>query len=183
MYPCLVELVADAIARGDFTARARCSHCHYGQEGVWPYTVSTSATATGSANSNTETRLRSADTSKTGLSNPRSRSLVYRERVLRDGNWHYTNDNPLKTPHIPGASTHTQRLANTVNTMASMLQYITGDIVKVSRAVGLEGRFDVRGEMRGLNGTWYDCMKELNDMAELHSQQVSDITNVCTAHI
>ncbi|KAJ1914172.1 histidine kinase osmosensor, partial [Mycoemilia scoparia] len=161
------ELVADAIARGDFTARARCSRCHHGSND--------------GSSSNRSTSWPNITPSNTTNNNNGSRDILFTEKMLQPENWHYINNNPLKTPRIYEPNTHTKRLVNTVNTMASMLQYITGDIVKVSKAVAIEGRLDVRGDMRGLQGTWFECMSEVNKMAELHSDQVRDISQVCNA--
>ncbi|KAJ1675774.1 histidine kinase osmosensor [Spiromyces aspiralis] len=172
------ELVVDAIARGDFTPRVRCSRCHRAGYGFHQGGAGLSASPFASP---AATAVYPDTGAKQGAAAVAARAPLFTEQLYNSGAWHYTNNNPMKTPHISDARTHTERLANTVNTMASMLQYITSDIVKVSRAVGLEGRFDVRGDMRGLEGTWHDCMAELNQMADLHSQQVRDISDVCVA--
>ncbi|KAJ1672914.1 hypothetical protein EV182_006243, partial [Spiromyces aspiralis] len=112
------ELVVDAIARGDFTSRVRCSRCHCARYGPRSGEAGPSASPFASP---AATAVYPDAGAKQGAAAVAALAPLFTEQLYNSGAWHYTNNNPMKTPHISDARTHTERLANTVNTMASML--------------------------------------------------------------
>ncbi|KAJ2864504.1 hypothetical protein GGH94_002893, partial [Coemansia aciculifera] len=96
---------------------------------------------------------------------------------------HGVQSNFASTPLISRPLSHTQRLANRVNRMASLLSCIAGAIVDVARNEGVRGNLGTQGNVDGLKGTWFDLMSELNTMATIHSEQIRDIADVCTSMV
>ncbi|KAJ2062696.1 hypothetical protein GGI17_002203, partial [Coemansia sp. S146] len=96
---------------------------------------------------------------------------------------HGVQSNFVSTPLISRPISHTQRLANRVNRMTSLLSCITRDIVDVVSNEGIRGNLGTQGDVDGLKGTWFDLMSELNTMATIHSEQIHDIADVCTSMV
>ncbi|KAJ2894358.1 histidine kinase osmosensor, partial [Coemansia aciculifera] len=87
----------------------------------------------------------------------------------------------VNTPLISRPTTHTQRLANRVNRMASLLSFVTSEIVDVAHNDGVCGNLGSQGKFDGLQGTWLQLMSEVNTMTTIHSEQVRNIARVCTS--
>ncbi|KAJ2696223.1 hypothetical protein H4218_004732, partial [Coemansia sp. IMI 209128] len=85
------------------------------------------------------------------------------------------------TPLISRPATHTQRLANRVNRMASLLSSVTRELVGVARNDGIGGTLGTQVNVADLKGTWFELMSEVNTMTAVHSEQVRNIMQVCTA--
>ncbi|KAJ1726143.1 hypothetical protein LPJ61_005388, partial [Coemansia biformis] len=135
------ERVADAVLRGNFDARVRCTRCHAagGDDGdsegsEWPLL----GRVGGSCSS-------------------------------------------ARTPLIRRPNGHTQRLANRVNRMASLLSFVTREIIDVAHNDGIRGYLGTQGKIDGLRGTWLDLMNEVNTMTMIHTEQARNITHVCNS--
>ncbi|MDQ1029344.1 signal transduction histidine kinase/HAMP domain-containing protein/CheY-like chemotaxis protein [Streptomyces umbrinus] len=74
-----------------------------------------------------------------------------------------------------------RRLGRTVNKMVDQLSLFTGEVTRVAREVGTEGRLGGRAKVTGLSGSWRDVTEAVNTMASRLTAQVRDIALVTTA--
>ncbi|KAJ2455678.1 hypothetical protein GGF42_003372, partial [Coemansia sp. RSA 2424] len=88
---------------------------------------------------------------------------------------------PASTPLINRPATHTQKLANRVNRMASLLSFVTSEILNVAHNDGVCGNLGSQGRVDGLKGKWLGVMNEVNAMTTTHAEQVRDIAHVCAS--
>ena len=65
--------------------------------------------------------------------------------------------------------------------MVDQLSLFTGEVTRVAREVGTEGRLGGRAKVRGLSGSWRDVTEAVNTMASRLTAQVRDIALVTTA--
>ena len=72
-------------------------------------------------------------------------------------------------------------LKNTVNTMVDQLSAFAGQVTRVARDVGVEGKLGGQAEVRGVSGVWKELTDNVNLMASNLTGQVRDIANVTTA--
>ncbi|MEU3038371.1 HAMP domain-containing protein [Streptomyces griseoaurantiacus] len=73
------------------------------------------------------------------------------------------------------------RLGRAVNRMADQLTLFTGEVTRVAREVGTEGKLGGRARVRGLSGSWRDAAEAVDAMASRLTAQVRDIALVTTA--
>ncbi|MFJ4363030.1 HAMP domain-containing protein, partial [Streptomyces chartreusis] len=74
-----------------------------------------------------------------------------------------------------------RRLGRAVNKMVDQLSLFTGEVTRVAREVGTEGRLGGRAKVTGLSGSWRDVTEAVNAMASRLTAQVRDIAAVTTA--
>ncbi|WP_078629310.1 HAMP domain-containing protein [Streptomyces sp. 142MFCol3.1] len=74
-----------------------------------------------------------------------------------------------------------RRLARGVNRTVDQLSLFTGEVTRVAREVGTEGRLGGRAHVRGLSGDWRRVIEAVNTMASRLTSQVRDIAVVTTA--
>ncbi|MEU6394861.1 HAMP domain-containing protein [Streptomyces sp. NPDC046939] len=74
-----------------------------------------------------------------------------------------------------------RRLGRAVNKMVDQLSLFTGEVTRVAREVGTEGRLGGRAKAQGLAGSWRDVTEAVNTMASRLTAQVRDIALVTTA--
>ncbi|WP_405575848.1 HAMP domain-containing protein [Streptomyces sp. NBC_01167] len=74
-----------------------------------------------------------------------------------------------------------RRLGRAVNKMVDQLSLFTGEVTRVAREVGTEGRLGGRAKVQGLSGSWRDVTEAVNAMASRLTAQVRDIAAVTTA--
>ncbi|MEV5610242.1 HAMP domain-containing protein [Streptomyces sp. NPDC052225] len=74
-----------------------------------------------------------------------------------------------------------RRLGGAVNKMVDQLSLFTGEVTRVAREVGTEGRLGGRAKAQGLSGSWRDVTEAVNTMASRLTAQVRDIALVTTA--
>ncbi len=74
-----------------------------------------------------------------------------------------------------------RELKNTINTMVDQLNSFAGEVTRVAREVGAEGKLGVQAEVRGVAGTWKDLTDSVNFMAGSLTAQVRNIADVTTA--
>ncbi len=72
-------------------------------------------------------------------------------------------------------------LKNTINTMVDQLNSFAGEVTRVAREVGTEGKLGGQAEVKGVAGTWKDLTDNVNSMAGNLTSQVRGIASVVTA--
>jgi HAMP domain-containing protein/CheY-like chemotaxis protein/signal transduction histidine kinase len=72
-------------------------------------------------------------------------------------------------------------LKNTINTMVDQLNAFAGEVTRVAREVGTEGKLGGQAEVLGVGGTWKDLTDNVNFMAFNLTGQVRNIAEVATA--
>src|SRR6266542_2804563 len=73
------------------------------------------------------------------------------------------------------------QLKETINTMVDQLNAFAGEVTRVAREVGTEGRLGGQAQVPGVGGTWKDLTDSVNSMASNLTGQVRNITEVATA--
>ena len=72
-------------------------------------------------------------------------------------------------------------LKNTINTMVDQLNAFAGEVTRVAREVGTEGKLGGQAQVPGVAGTWKDLTDNVNFMAGNLTSQVRNIAEVATA--
>ena len=72
-------------------------------------------------------------------------------------------------------------LKNTLNTMVDQLNAFAGEVSRVAREVGTEGKLGGQAAVEGVAGTWKDLTDNVNSMANNLTGQVRNIADVTTA--
>src|SRR5207302_2006592 len=73
------------------------------------------------------------------------------------------------------------RLKNTINSMVDQLNAFAGEVTRVAREVGTEGRLGGQASVPGASGTWKDLTHQVNQLAANLTTQVRNIAEVTTA--
>src|SRR5688500_19500417 len=63
-------------------------------------------------------------------------------------------------------------LKNTINTMVDQLNAFAGEVTRVAREVGTEGKLGGQADVQGVSGTWKELTDNVNSMAEKRTQEV-----------
>ncbi len=79
------------------------------------------------------------------------------------------------------ASGEILRLKETINTMVDQLNGFAGEVTRVAREVGTEGKLGGQAQVPGVAGTWKDLTDNVNSMATNLTAQVRNIAEVTTA--
>jgi len=69
-------------------------------------------------------------------------------------------------------------IAQTINTTFDFLNTFASEFVRITREIGVEGRFGGQAEIEGLSGTWKALTDDLNVMAANLTCQVRDMSQV-----
>src|SRR5512138_2559379 len=72
-------------------------------------------------------------------------------------------------------------LKNTINTMVDQLNAFAGEVTRVAREVGTEGKLGGQAQVPGVGGTWKELTESVNQMAGNLTAQVRNIADVTTA--
>ena len=72
-------------------------------------------------------------------------------------------------------------LKGTINTMVDQLSAFAGEVTRVAREVGTEGKLGVEAEVKDVSGVWRDLTQNVNTMASSLTAQVRNIAEVTTA--
>ncbi len=72
-------------------------------------------------------------------------------------------------------------IKDTINTMVDQLNAFAGEVTRVAREVGTEGRLGGQANVLGVAGTWKDLTDNVNSMANNLTSQVRNIAEVTTA--
>jgi HAMP domain-containing protein len=73
------------------------------------------------------------------------------------------------------------KLKETINTMVEQLRAFAGEVTRVAREVGTEGKLGGQAEVKGVAGAWKDLTDNVNSMASNLTNQVRNIAEVTTA--
>ena len=73
------------------------------------------------------------------------------------------------------------QLKETINTMVDQLNAFAGEVTRVAREVGTDGRLGGQANVLGVAGTWKDLTDSVNSMAGNLTAQVRNIAEVTTA--
>ena len=73
------------------------------------------------------------------------------------------------------------QLKETINTMVDQLNAFAGEVTRVAREVGTEGKLGGQARVPGVAGTWKDLTDNVNVMANNLTDQVRGIVKVVTA--
>jgi HAMP domain-containing protein/signal transduction histidine kinase/CheY-like chemotaxis protein len=73
------------------------------------------------------------------------------------------------------------QLKDTINTMVDQLNSFAGEVSRVAREVGTEGKLGGQAIVKGVGGTWKDLTDNVNFMASNLTSQVRNIAQVATA--
>ena len=74
-----------------------------------------------------------------------------------------------------------QTMAETINRMVDTLNAFAGEVTRVAREVGTEGKLGGQAQVPGVAGTWKDLTDNVNTMGSNLTGQVRDIAKVATA--
>ena len=74
-----------------------------------------------------------------------------------------------------------RRLGRRINQMVDQLSVFTGEVTRLAREVGTDGRLGGHAKVRGLSGTWRVVTEAVNTMADRLTAQVRDIAVVTKA--
>src|SRR4029078_998689 len=72
-------------------------------------------------------------------------------------------------------------LKNTINTMVDQLRSFAGEVTRVAKEGGTEGKLGEQAEVKGVSGTWKDLTDNVNVLAGNLTNQVRNIAKVTTA--
>src|SRR6187455_1029970 len=72
-------------------------------------------------------------------------------------------------------------LKNTINKMVDNLNTFSGEVTRVAREVGTEGKLGGQAQVKDVAGTWKDLTNNVNAMANNLTSQVRNIADVTTA--
>jgi HAMP domain-containing protein/signal transduction histidine kinase/CheY-like chemotaxis protein len=72
-------------------------------------------------------------------------------------------------------------LKNTINIMVDQLNAFAGEVTRVAREVGTEGKLGGQAVVKGVGGVWNDLTDSVNSMASNLTNQVRNIAEVTTA--
>src|SRR5207247_1949308 len=73
------------------------------------------------------------------------------------------------------------RLKETINTMVDQLRSFAGEVTRVAREVGTEGKLGGQAQVPGVAGTWKDLTDNVNLMAANLTDQVRNIAKVVSS--
>ncbi len=73
------------------------------------------------------------------------------------------------------------QLKDTINTMVDQLNAFAGEVTRVAREVGTEGKLGGQAQVKGVAGTWKDLTDSVNSMASNLTGQVRNLAEVATA--
>ncbi len=73
------------------------------------------------------------------------------------------------------------QLKDTINIMVDQLNSFAGEVTRVAREVGTEGKLGGQAQVKGVSGVWKDLTDSVNLMADNLTDQVRGIAKVVTA--
>src|ERR1700723_3460229 len=73
------------------------------------------------------------------------------------------------------------QIKDVINKMVDQLNSFAGEVTRVSKEVGTEGKLGGQAEVKGVSGTWKDLTDNVNIMASNLTKQVRGIVKVVTA--
>src|SRR5207247_4102380 len=91
-----------------------------------------------------------------------------------------TRDNLTKNIH-ESRSVEILQLKETIKSMVDQLNAFAGEVTRVAREVGTDGRLGGQANVLGVAGTWKDLTESVNSMASNLTAQVRNIAAVTIA--
>ncbi|HEY0846702.1 MAG TPA: HAMP domain-containing protein [Noviherbaspirillum sp.] len=73
------------------------------------------------------------------------------------------------------------QIKDVINTMVDQLNSFAGEVTRVAREVGTEGKLGVQAQVPGVAGVWKDLTDNVNAMAGNLTVQLRDVSKVATA--
>ncbi|HEY8100539.1 MAG TPA: HAMP domain-containing protein [Burkholderiaceae bacterium] len=73
------------------------------------------------------------------------------------------------------------QLKDTINTMVDQLNGFAGEVTRVAREVGTDGKLGGQAQVKGVSGVWKDLTDSVNAMAGNLTVQLRDVSKVATA--
>src|SRR5437763_9178129 len=73
------------------------------------------------------------------------------------------------------------RLKDTINLMVDQLNAFAGEVTRVAREVGTDGKLGGQADVKGVAGTWKDLTDNVNLLAGQLTSQIRNIAEVTTA--
>src|SRR5437762_5494644 len=73
------------------------------------------------------------------------------------------------------------QVKDAISTMVEQLNAVAGEVARVAREVGTEGKRGGQADVKGVAGTWKDLTDSVNSMASNLTSQVRNIAAVTTA--
>ncbi|MGB7002607.1 MAG: methyl-accepting chemotaxis protein [Halobacteriota archaeon] len=111
-----------------------------------------------------------------GLIDAVSKFTLEMRRILNN----ITKGNLTETFTIPVAGDF-KVMSDTVNKTVDSFNLIGGEVSRVTREVGVEGKLGAQGEMPGVAGAWKELTDNVNTLAANVTDQMRDIAKVSTA--
>src|SRR5207253_2820167 len=87
----------------------------------------------------------------------------------------------LSSKNTGGGKGEILALKNTINTMVDQLNAFAGEVSRVAREVGTDGKLGGQAAVEGVAGTWKDLTDNVNSMANNLTGQVRNIAEVTMA--
>src|SRR5579862_1263973 len=98
--------------------------------------------------------------------------------AVAQGNLSQTMPTEIEGRPVKGAFL---QMAKTINTMVEQLRAFAGEVTRVAREVGTEGKLGGQAQVKGVAGVWKDLTDNVNSMASNLTAQVRNIADVTTA--
>src|SRR5207248_1937904 len=73
------------------------------------------------------------------------------------------------------------QIKDVINKMVDQLNSFAGEVTRVAKEVGTEGKLGGQAEVKGVAGTWKDLTDNVNGLANNLTNQVRNIAKVTTA--
>ena len=112
-------------------------------------------------------QLHGVEPDRTGSQHRRRRNRDCRRRLVQEDYRERVGRNPSAEGNL--------------NTMVDQLNAFAGEVTRVAREVGTEGRLGGQANVLGVAGTWKDLTESVNSMASNLTAQVRNIAEVTTA--
>jgi HAMP domain-containing protein/CheY-like chemotaxis protein len=112
--------------------------------------------------------------------NSMAANLTAQVRNIADVTTAVANGDLSKKITVEGAG-EILELKETINVMVDQLNAFAGEVTRVAREVGTDGKLGGQAEVEGVSGTWKDLTDNVNTMAANLDWQVRNIAEVTTA--
>jgi HAMP domain-containing protein len=82
---------------------------------------------------------------------------------------------------MPAGDGEAGRIAEVLNAVMAQNALLTGEVRRIAREVGPEGRFGGQAEVPGLAGAWSELVADVNRMGSLLTEQIRDLSQTSRA--
>jgi HAMP domain-containing protein len=112
--------------------------------------------------------------------NSMASNLTAQVRNIAEGGDRHRRRRPVQEDHGE-CQRRNPAAEETINTMVDQLNAFAGEVTRVAREVGTDGRLGGQANVLGVAGTWKDLTDSVNFMASNLTGQVRNIAEVSTA--